>query len=162
MQDEYGKIVELDIGDNDIGDEAVRLLCEIALTQEHCKLNHLILYWCSLTKSCVSYLYKALQHERCKLIFLSLWGIGIDNNGACVLFEDGIAKEQCKLTELRLEHNSLTDKCIPRLRKALQDERCTITKLSLCLNNFTDDGKKELSDLEKCNGCEAKGLEITI
>ena len=160
LQDEYCNIVKLDIGDNDIGDEGVRLLCENALTEEHCKLTELILFLCSLTKSCIPYLCKALQNERCKLNALSLWANGIGDEGACVLFEEGIAQEHCKLTELNLDHNSLTDKCIPRLCMALQDERCKLTKLSLYSKQFTDDGKKMLSKIEKCYGCEARGLKI--
>ena len=63
----------------------------------------------------------------------------IGDEGACVLFEHGIAKEHCKLTELYLGENSLTDKCLPTLRKALQDERCKLTKFSLLDNDLTND-----------------------
>ena len=89
-------------------------------------------------------------------------GNKIGDEGACVLFEDGITKEHCKLTELILDNDSLTDKCIPRLCKALQDERCKLTKLSLYSGNFTDDGKKELSGVKKCNTCETRGIKIRM
>jgi Ran GTPase-activating protein (RanGAP) involved in mRNA processing and transport len=39
LQDEHCKLVELSLGGNDIGDEGVRLLCDNALTKEHCKLT---------------------------------------------------------------------------------------------------------------------------
>ena len=39
LQDEHCKLVELSLGGNDIGDEDVRLLCDNALTKEHCKLT---------------------------------------------------------------------------------------------------------------------------
>ena len=162
LQGEHCKILKLWIGLNDIGDEGVRLLCENALTEEHCELTDLFLEYCWLTERCISYLCKALQDERCKLNVMSLLGNKIGDEGACVLFEDGIAKEHCKLTELILVDNFLTDKCIPTLCKALHDEHCKLTKLSLYTRNFTDDGKKELSDVKKCNACEARGLKIRI
>ena len=160
LQGEHCNIVELRIGWNHIGDEGVRLLCENALTEEHCKLTDLFLELCSLTERCISHLCKALQDERCKLNVLSLFGNKIGDEGACVLLEDGITREHCKLTVLKLDNNSLTDKCIPRLCKALADERDKLTVLSLCLERFTDDGKKELSDVE--NVCKARGLEISV
>ena len=92
---------------------------------------------------------KALTNERCKLNVLYLSGNKFSDEGACVLFEDGMTKEHCKVTELNLSQNSLTDKCIPRLYKVLQDERCKLTNLSLDLNNFTNDGEKMLSDVMK-------------
>ena len=162
LQSENCKIGILWIEDNDIGDEGVRLLCENALTKEHCKLLTLHLDCCSLTKRCISDLCKALQDERCKLTVLSLSENQIGDEGACVLFEDGITKEHCKLTELNISENSLTDKCIPRLCKVLQDERCKLTKLSLYFNNFTNDGKDMLSDVQKCKSCEASGLKIIL
>ena len=66
LQGEHCKILKLSIGLNNIGDEGVRLLCENALTEEHCKLTDLFLEYCSLTEHCISYLCKALQDERCK------------------------------------------------------------------------------------------------
>ena len=160
LQGEHCNIVKLKIGQNYIGDEGVRLLCENALTKVHCKITDLFLDNCSLTERCISYLCKALQDKRCKLNVLSMPRNEIGDEGACLLFEDGMAKEHCKVTEFNLGNNSLTDKCIPRLCKALQDERCKLRQFSLYSGHFTDDGKKELSDVKKCNACEARGLNI--
>ena len=140
LQDEHCKIVKLNIGENDIGDEGVRLLCENALTKEHCKITDLFLENCSLTEHCILHLCRALQDERCKLNVLSLLENQICDEGACVLFEDGITQEHCKLTKLNLSENSLTDKCIPRLCKALADERCKLNVLSLSKNKIGDEG----------------------
>ena len=79
-----------------------------------------------------------------------------------MLFEDVMAKEHCKLTKLDISQNLLRDKCMPRFCKALQDERCKLTKLSLYSNDFSDHGKKDLSDVKKCNACEARCLRISI
>ena len=160
LQGEHCNIVKLTIGQNDIGDEGVHLLCENALTEEHCKITDLFLDNCSLTEGCISHLCKALQDERCKLNVLYLWGNQIGDEGACELFEDGMAKKPCKVTEFNLGNDSLTDKCIPRLCKALKDERCKLRQFLLYSELFTDGGKKELSDVMKCNACKARGLKI--
>ena len=71
LQGEHCNIVKLSIGQNHIGDEGVRLLCENALTEEHCKLTDLFLDNCSLTERSISYLCKAPQDKRFKLNVLS-------------------------------------------------------------------------------------------
>jgi hypothetical protein len=57
-----------------------------------------------------------------------------------MLFEDVLRKEHCKLTGLNLYKCSLTDQCIPSLCKALQDEQCQLTLLSLSNNAIGDEG----------------------
>ena len=162
LQDEHCKLVKLSLGFNNIGDEGVRLLLDEALAKEHCKLTVLNLDNCSLTIQCISRLYQALQDERCKLNVLSLDNSDIGDEGACVLFEDALTNENCKLTELYLFGCSLTDKCIPTLCKTLQDVRCRLKTLRLVANEFTDEGKKMLRDLEKSNVCKARGLRIYV
>ncbi len=57
-----------------ISDEGLRMLCESALTKEHCKLTKLLLQWCSLTDECISVLRKALQVMQDKHCVLNeLW-----------------------------------------------------------------------------------------
>ena len=160
LQDEHCKLVKLSLGNNIIGDESVRLLVDDALTKEHCKLTELHLQDCSLTRQCISRLYKALQDQRCKLNVLGLAGNDIGDEGACVLFEDALTNENCKLTGLHLGHCGLTDKCIPTLCNTLQDERCGLKLFFLPLNRFTDNGKKMLRDVEKSDVGKARGLTI--
>ena len=163
LQDEHCKLVQLALEDNKIGDGGVRLLCDNALTKEHCKLTFLRIVGCSLTRQCISRLSKALQDERCKLNVLNMGDNGIGDKGACVLFEDALTNENCKLTELHLVRCSLTDKCIPTLCKTLQDEHCGLKLLRLWTNyKFTDNGKKMLRDVEKSNVCKARGLRIEV
>ncbi|CAB4039877.1 NACHT, LRR and PYD domains-containing 14-like, partial [Paramuricea clavata] len=156
LQDERCQLTALSLGNNAIGDEGVDrcisslcacMLFEDALTKEHCKLTKLNLEEFSLTDQCIPNLCKALQDERCQLTVLSLRYNAIGDKDVGMLFEDALTKDHCKLTELDLISCSLTDRCIPTLCKALQDERCKLTELWLNLNEFTGKGKTLLGDL---------------
>ena len=138
LQDERCRLTDLKLGSKDIGDKGACMLFENGSTQEHCKLTKLDLGGCWLTDQCIPSLCKALQDERCRLTDLSLVSNWIRDKGACTLFENGLAQEHCKLTKLDLGCCSLTDQCIPSLRKALQDERCRMTDLSLQFNGIGD------------------------
>ena len=140
LQDERCQLTYLSLEGNDIGDESACMLFEDALTKEHCKLTELNLGICSLTDQCISSLCKVLQDERCQLTDLSLEDNDIGDKGACMLFVDALTNDHCKLTELDLSECSLTDQCIPSLCKALQDERCQLTGLSLTFNDIGDKG----------------------
>ncbi len=161
LQDEHCKLVKLSLGYNNIGDEGVRLLVDEALTKKHCKLTDLDLGYCSLTLECIVILSKALQDEHCKLNVLCLWHNDFGDEGVCVLFS-ALTNDNCKLTELNLHDCSLTDKCIPTLCKTLQDGRCGLKTLSLSHDEFTDNGKKMLRDVENSNVCKARGLTIHV
>ena len=110
------------------------------LTKGLWKLTKLNVTACSLTDRCIPMLVEALQDERCQLTVLLLGENDIGDEGAGMLFEDALTKEHCKLTELNLSKCSLTDRCIPSLCKALQDERCQLTVLSLGHNAIGDEG----------------------
>ena len=81
---------------------------------------------------------------------------------ACVLFTDAITKEHCKLTQLNLYECKMTDKCIPILRTALQDERCRLTRLRLLGNMFgySERGRRAVLDVMNHESCNARGLQI--
>ena len=64
-----------------INDEGLRILCEQALTNEHCKLEELNLRHCSLTDDCLPELCNALQHQHCRLNKLDLSGISFTGKG---------------------------------------------------------------------------------
>jgi Ran GTPase-activating protein (RanGAP) involved in mRNA processing and transport len=132
-------LAHLDLGNNSIRDEGVMVLCD-TLTKRLRKLNRLYVVQCWLTDRCIPMLGKALQDERCQLTDLSLANNTIGDEGVGMLFEDALTKEHCKLTKLNLSECSLTDQCIPSLCKALQDERCQLTVLSLRYNAISDKG----------------------
>jgi Leucine-rich repeat (LRR) protein len=160
LQDERCQLTDLSLGFNAIGDEGACMLFEDALTKEHCKLTELNLSRCLLTDRCIPSLCKALQDERCQLTFLSLGNNAIGDKGVSMLVEDGLTKEHCKITQLDLLECLLTDQCIPSLCKALRDDQCVLTKLSLSFNNFTENGEKLLHDIMNDKTCKVKGLQV--
>ena len=160
LQDERCQLTDLSLKGNAIGDKGVGMLFEDALTKEHCKLTILNLITCSLTDECIPSLCKALQDKRCQLFYLSLSNNAIGDKGACMLFEDALTKEHCKLTGLNLHKCSLTDQCIPSLCKALKYGQCVLRSLLLIGNNFTDNGKKLLRDTMNYESCKARDLRI--
>jgi hypothetical protein len=159
LQDEHCQLTDLSLGFN-IGDEGACMLFEDALTKEHCKLTKLNLSECLLTDLCIPSLCKTLQDEHCQLTDLSLGFNAIGDEGACMLFEDALTKEHCKLTVLDLRGCLLTDQCILSLCKELQDERCKLTKLWLRSKNFTENGWKILRHITNYKSCKARGLQI--
>ena len=148
LQNELCPLTELSMKNNVIGDKGACMLFQDGLTKEHCKLTELDLVDCSLTDQCIPSLCKALQDEVCRLADLSLRGNDLGDKGASTLFEDALTKEHCKLTKLNLERCMLTDRCIPSLLKALQDEHCGLDKLPLWGNHFTKDGERSICEVD--------------
>ena len=88
----------------------------------------------------MSKLFKTFKSECCpKLAHLCLSGNAICDDDAEVLW-DALTKGLRKLTTLDVSNSRLTNQCIPSLCKALQDERCQLTVLSLNSNNIGDEG----------------------
>ena len=84
-----------------INDEGLRILCEQALTNEHCKLEKLILRHCSLTDDCLPELCNALQRQHCRLNELDLSRNKFTEKGK--MFIRGIKTHQhCKVKSLRI------------------------------------------------------------
>ncbi|KAM9226205.1 LOW QUALITY PROTEIN: NACHT, LRR and PYD domains-containing protein 4 [Dugong dugon] len=90
----------LDIGDNDLQDEGVKLLCE-ALTHPNCHLENLGLDSCQLTSACCEDLASALTQSK-TLRRLSLTGNTLDHDGVVVLCE-ALRHPECTLRMLRLQ-----------------------------------------------------------
>ena len=163
LKDEFCNLIDVSFKDNPgVKDEGLRILCEIALKNEHCKLERLDLRDCSLTDDCLPELCNTLQDERCKLKYLSLPHNKITDEGLHMLCELALTKENCNLVELNLEDCSLTDECIPDLQRALHDEHCRLDKLNLRKNKFTEDGIKSICEIATDEYCKGKGLNIDI
>ena len=160
LQDARCQLTDVNLSCNDIGDKGARELFENGLTNEHCKLTKLSIWYCSLTNQCISSLCKALQDERCQLTDVNLGFNKIGDKGARELFENGLTNGHCKLTKLILWHCSLTDQCIPSLREAQQYERSALTNLFLSANVFTDNGMKRLRVIQ--NSYKSKGLKLVL
>ena len=84
----------------------------------------------------------------------------MDEEVTCMLFTDAITKEHCKLTHLVLDDCEMTDKCIPILRTALQDQRCRLTRLEMRGDEFSERGRRAVLDVMNHESCNARGLQI--
>ena len=148
---------------NDIPDEGLTELCRTLTKQKLLRLTELSLSCCSLTNECVPALCELLTNECCNLIYLSLEGNpGIKDKGLHILCKDALTKEHCKLEMLDLSVCSLTDECIPDLRKTLQDEHCRLRILSLYGNKFTEKGRKSIHEIAAHEHCKTRGLRIFL
>ena len=133
LRNECCNLIDLTLGGNSgINDEGLRILCEHALTNEHCKLEKLNLSHWSLTDDCLLELCNALQHEH------------------------------CKLERLDLINCLLTDDCLPQLCNALQHEHCRLNELYLSGNKLTKKGKKSIREIQTHKRCRARDLDIYI
>ena len=160
LQDEHCKLARLKLSKNKITDKGLHMLCELALTKVHCNLVELHLTHCSLTDDCLPELCNALQDKHCKLTSLKLSRNKITDKGLDMLCELALTKEHCKLVELDLGYCSLTDECIPDLRKTLQDEHCRLKKLTLFEIKFTEKGIKSIDKIAAHGHCKTRGLMI--
>ena len=161
LQDKRCKLTVLSLAMNSIMDEGAMNLFKNALSKENCKLTKLDLERCSLTDQCIPSLCMALQNEHCKINVLLLRGNSITDRGATMLFENALPKENCKLTKLNLAECSLTDQCIPSLCMALQDERCKVTVLYLNDNDIMDKGAMKLFENALLNeNCKLTKLDL--
>ena len=154
-------LTHLSFGGNNIADEGLTELCRTLTKQKLLKLTELVLSHCSLTNECVPALCELLTNECCNLIDLSLGrNPGIKDEGLLILCKDALTKEHCKLEVLDLIGCSLTDECIPDLRKTLQDKHCRLRILSLPAKNFTEEGRKSIHEIAAHEHCKTRGLEI--
>ena len=161
LKDERCRLTSLTLDTCEMSENTVVTLFEDVLISEHCKLDALGLLDVPFTTQCMSSLCKALQHERCQLTSLSLGHYTMNEEVASMLFTDAITKEHCKLTLLKLNCFLMTDKCIPILRTALQDEHCRLTRL-LLLGSFSGQGWKAVHDVMNHESCIARGLQINF
>ena len=102
LRNECCNLIDLRLGHNaGINDEGLRILCEHALTNEHCKLEWWDLNTCSLTDDCLPELCNALQHEHCRLNKLHLRGNKFTEKGKKSIREI-TTHELCKARELHI------------------------------------------------------------
>ena len=81
LQDERCQLTDVNLSNNDIGDEGASELFGNGLINEHCQLKTLRFRLCSLTDQCIPSLCEALQDERCALTELWLHLNGFTENG---------------------------------------------------------------------------------
>ncbi len=132
------RLVVLNLGANNIGDDGMRMLCRSLKRNQH-SLKELILDDCSLTTESIFCLVEVLSDEHFEITHLILDDNEIGDEGVrmlCGVFRQG----HCNLDVLDVYHCSLTIECMPYLSEALADEKCGITDLSLGSNDIGDEG----------------------
>ena len=103
LRNECCNLINLTLSNNPgINYEGLRILCEHALTNEHCKLERLNLVFCSLTDDCLPELCNALQHEHCRLNKLYLFGNKFTEKGRKSIREIE-THEHCKARNLEID-----------------------------------------------------------
>ena len=113
------------------------------------KLNELVLDLCFLTDKCIPSLCKLLKDKHCKLAILDIGGNhGYSDDGVLMLYEDVLTNDHYKLVRLNVLNCSLTDQCIPWLRKALINKRCVLNFLSIDGNKLKQECKEAHRKME--------------
>ena len=105
------------------------------------------------------YINEALKSENCKLTELNLQANGVTDQGAKYL-TDAFRSENCKLTKLSLDGNEVTDQGAKYLSDTLKSENCKLTELSLVYNKVTDLGFEYLSEALKSENCKLTELNV--
>ncbi|XP_051865145.1 NACHT, LRR and PYD domains-containing protein 3-like [Pristis pectinata] len=119
------------------------------------KCRELELQYNDLGDSGVKPVSAALRDPECKIQRLRLWDVGLTDSGA----EDLVSalSTNRSLTGLDLGSNSLTDRCVPALRRLI----LTLPSLEwiwLRENQFSSDGRNELESLQGTR----RGLRVNL
>nr|XP_021325364.1 ribonuclease inhibitor [Danio rerio] len=156
---------ELNLSDQELGDTRVNQLSAL-LQDEHCQINTLILWRCSITEKQCVILTSALKSNPSHLRELNLSLNNLGDSGVKNL-SDLLMETQFKLEILDLWDCSITEKQCDILTSALKSNPSHLRELSLIWNKLGDSGVKNLSDLlmkpqfklEKLNLCECSITE---
>ncbi|XP_078058272.1 NACHT, LRR and PYD domains-containing protein 3-like [Mustelus asterias] len=150
------KCQELSLYRNKVGDSGVKLL-SAALRNPECKIQKLDLCINGLTDSCAEDLASALSTNR-SLIDLNLGANNLGDSGVKLL-SVALRNPDCKIQELDLYGNALTDSCAKDLASALSTNRSLID-LDLGDNKLGDSGVKLLSVALRNPDCKIQKLHL--
>ena len=158
LEDVFGALMKLDCSLNHNHTELTSLtlfcffkvdtvplnMCEFFKKGYANQLKSFRLWWRDANFSDMSELFRAFNNGLCtKLTKLELVEVKI--SGESVLW-DTLCEGLCNLAELKIQNCCLTHLGISNLCKALQDERCHLTILSLEENKIKDEGLRILCE----------------
>ncbi|KAL7858926.1 hypothetical protein SRHO_G00140730 [Serrasalmus rhombeus] len=149
---------ELNLNNNNPGESAVKEISDL-LEDPHCKLEKILVAWCSITDEGCADLFKALKSNPSHVKELDL---SVNKPGDTGLKElsDLLKDPYCKLEKLQLQHCSITEEGCADLVKALKSNPSYLRQLNLSWNKLGDLGVKELSDLLKDPHCKLEKLQL--
>ncbi|KAM6050261.1 NACHT, LRR and PYD domains-containing protein 12-like [Theristicus caerulescens] len=149
---------ELDLGDNDMGDPGVQLLCE-GLKHPSCQLQTLRLQHCRLTSAVCGDLAAVLSTKQ-SLRELDLEGNDLGDPGVQLLCE-GLKHPSCQLQMLWLWHCQLTSAVCADLAAVLSTSQ-SLRELDLGANDLGDLGVQLLCEGLKHPSCQLQMLRLRI
>ena len=158
LNHEHSKLVKLYLFNHDVTDEILSAMCEFFRNGHGICLKKLALVQCKISSHQLSIFCQVLDDKLCP----HLTCLDFDHNN---IADEGLIELCRTLTKqklLRLTKCSLTDGCIPDLRKTLQDEHCRLEKLSLYGNKFTEKGRKSIREIAAHEHCKTRGLMIFV
>ncbi|KAK3548423.1 hypothetical protein QTP70_012837 [Hemibagrus guttatus] len=149
---------ELDLKDNDLGEQGVKLLTDI---KEHGKytLEKLILGDCDLTEKSCAVLASVLSSDSTHLTELRLSRNKLQDSGVKHLSE-ALQSSNCKLKTLRLNTCSITEEGFTALISALRMNPSHLRVLDLGRNKAGQTGLDLLCDLLKEQSCKLEKLKL--
>jgi hypothetical protein len=138
---EHTKLTTLTLRDMSMTEAGLPIMCKFFENGHASQLKQLnLLNIDGILSHEISKLCEVLNNRHCpNLTHLHLGNNSIRDEGAIVLY-DTLTRGLRQLYELHVSVCELTDRCIPTLVKALQDERCQLTHLSLGFSAIGDKG----------------------
>ncbi|XP_038656780.1 NACHT, LRR and PYD domains-containing protein 3-like isoform X1 [Scyliorhinus canicula] len=134
-------LLELDLGDNKLGDSGVKLL-SVVLRDPDCKIQKLNLCRNKLTSSSAEEL-NLTDSTNQPLMDLELSSNTLGDSGVQVQ-SVALRNPDCKIQKLKLDHNTLSGSCAEDLASTHSINQ-SLTDLDLSHNNLGDSGVKLLS-----------------
>ncbi|XP_062389509.1 NACHT, LRR and PYD domains-containing protein 12-like [Sardina pilchardus] len=150
---------ELDMSDNDLQDEGVKLLCA-GLRKPQCKLETLRLNQCHLSKASCEMMASVLQRTPSHLRELDMSDNDLQDEGVNLLCV-GLRVPQCKLETLRFVGCKLTNKSCEIVALVLQSSN-SLMELDLSHNNLGVSGVQLLSKGLSSPHCKLQTLRLNL
>ena len=150
------KLQSLDFLNNEFTDNAAKDFAA-AVTHSNCKLESLHLQANNFTDNAAKDFAAALKHSNCKLESLNLSQNNFTDNAAKD-FAAALKHSNCKLESLKLSDNEFrsefTNDVAKEFAAALKHSNCKLHSLALYGLDYTEEGRKYLTEAGKQSNCE--------